>query len=77
MTKPIFIVGLPIDCSNSELERVQKSLDQKLEDYYSLVYTTNENEIQFKTFYEKDFDEIKYEELKQIVQDSIDKKVNK
>lgn len=74
MTKPIFIVGLPIDCSNTELERVQKLLDRKLEDYYSLVYTTNDNEIQFKAFYEKDFDEIKYEQLKQIVQDSINNK---
>lgn len=74
MTKPIFIVGLPLDCSDTELEYVQKLLDRKLEDYYSLVYTTNDNEIQFKAFYEKDFDQIKYEELKQIVQDSINNK---
>lgn len=74
MTKPIFIVGLPLDRSDTELEHVQKLLDRELKDYYSLVYTTNDNEIQFKAFYEKDFDEIKYEELKQIVQDSINNK---
>jgi hypothetical protein len=43
----------------------------KLEGYYVLVYKTNEEEIQFKCFYEKDFNDVKFEELKQTVKDML------
>ena len=71
MTKPIFLVGLPQMASREQIEDVQKNLEQKLEQYYPLVYQTNRNEIDFKCFFEKDFDEVKYEDLKQIVRDAV------
>lgn len=71
MTKPIFLVGLPKMASIEKIENSQKSLERKLEDYYVLVYMTSENEIQFKCFYEKDFDDVKFEELKKIVKDAL------
>jgi len=57
--------------SREQIEDVQKNLEQKLEQYYPLVYQTNRNEIDFKCFFEKDFDEVKYEDLKQIVRDAV------
>lgn len=71
MTKPIFLVGLPQMASIEQIEEVQKNLERKIEQYYPLVYQTNGNEIDFKCFFEKDFDEVKYEELKQIVRDAV------
>ena len=71
MTKPIFLVGLPQMASREQIEDVQKNLERKLEQYYPLVYQTNGDEIDFKCFFEKDFDEVKYEELKQIVRDAV------
>ena len=67
MTKPIFLVGLPQMTSIEQVEGVQKNLERKLEQYYPLVYLTNGSEIDFKCFFEKDFDEVKFEELKEIV----------
>jgi hypothetical protein len=71
MTKPIFLVGLPKYASTEQIEDVQKNLELKLEQYYPLVYQTNGSEIDFKCFFEKDFNEVKYEELKQIVRDAV------
>ena len=67
MIKPIFLVGLPQMTSREQVEGVQKNLERKLEQYYPLVYLTNGSEIDFKCFFEKDFDEVKFEELKEIV----------
>ena len=57
--------------SFEQIEEVQKNLEQKLEQYYPLVYMTNSGEIDFKCFFEKDFDEVKFDELKQIVRDAV------
>ncbi len=56
--------------SIEQIEEIQKNLEQKFEQYYTLVYTTNSSEIEFKCFFEKDFDVVKFEELKQIVRDA-------
>jgi hypothetical protein len=71
MTKPIFLVGLPQMVSLEQIEEVQKNLEQKLKQYYTLVYMANSSEIDFKCFFEKDFDEVKFDELKQIVRDAV------
>ena len=71
MIKPIFLVGLPKGASIEQIEQSQKSLESKLDGYYALVYSTNETEIQFKCFFEKDFDNIKFDELKQIVKEGL------
>ncbi len=71
MTKPIFLVGLPQMASLEQIEEVQKNLEQKLKQYYPLVYMTNSSKMDFKCFFEKDFDEVKFDELKQIVRDAV------
>ena len=71
MTKPIFLVGLPALATTEELYFHQSKLNEKLKQYYVLVHQTNGEELTFKCFYEKDFDQVKFEELKQIVNDSI------
>ena len=69
MTKPIFLVGVPRNTDYEQVLKSQVELERKLDGYYSLVYQTNQDEIKFQCFYEKDFDEVKFEELKQIVKE--------
>jgi len=57
--------------SREQIEDVQKNLEGKLEQYYPLVYRTNGSEIDFKCFFEKDFDEVKFDELKEIVRNAV------
>jgi len=73
MTKPIFLVGLPSELDIKQFETIQTLLENKLIEYYVIVYRTNESEIQFKCFYKKDFDDIKFEELKAIVKNELKK----
>ena len=71
MTKPIFVVGIPSYRVETEMmDSIQKNLDKKMKGYYVIVYSTNMDEIEFKCFYEKDFNEVKFEELKQIVKNT-------
>jgi hypothetical protein len=69
MTKPIFIVGLPANTSDYAVEHTKEHLDAQLTGYYILVHTHQGEEAEFDCFYEKDFNEVKYEELKQIVKE--------
>lgn len=72
MAKPIFIVELPGNSFDMQTrDNVQHYLDEKFDDYHILVTTTYSDTIEYKAFFEKDFDEVKYEELKQIVRDNI------
>jgi hypothetical protein len=71
MTKPIFTVGLPKHTSGHEVEKIKHNLDSELTEYYILVHTHQGEEINFNCFYEKDFNEVKYEELKKIVKDRL------
>jgi hypothetical protein len=71
MLKPIFLVGIPFEYGVERITEFQKYLDLKLEQYYPLVYSTNGSEIEFKCFFEKDMSEVKYEELKKIITDSL------
>jgi hypothetical protein len=66
MAKPIFLVGLPYEAAN-QIHVFQQELDRVLTDYHTLIYIHNKDEIEFRAFYEKDFNEVKYEELKSIV----------
>ncbi len=78
MAKPIFIAGIPRIIGNSrtgDVRDIQKMLEEKFADYHVLVYLKCEDEggePDFQVFYEKDFDEVKYEELKEIVRAKID-----
>lgn len=74
MAKPIFLIGLPYKrVHQAQIYDIQKSLESKFTDYYTLVYTQhNVEDVLFNVFYEKDFNEIKYEELKEIVRQEYD-----
>ncbi len=74
MPKPIFTVGLPVRFASKEkLDLAQKAFKSTMPDYHVLVYPTVEEDTQFKAFYEKDFDDIKFEELKSLVSAEIQK----
>ncbi len=71
MAKPIFIIGASFPDMKSYY-RAQENIHQVLgEDYYCILYPHNHDTPHFQVFYEKDFNEVKYEELKQLVGDLI------
>lgn len=78
MPKPIFTIGLPSQTTREAYEETSKEIGRRkdlLEDYYVLVYINPRSEdFCFNTFYEKDFDEVKLEELKQFIQDETQNK---
>jgi hypothetical protein len=65
MAKPIFIIFIPVEMTK-EMDKIQEQLTNKLDDYHILSVTHEKPEIEFKAFYEKDFTEIKFTELRQI-----------
>lgn len=67
MAKPIFIVGIPNIQSEEQMSNITKSLEQRMTDYHVLVYLIETETPTFECFYEKDFDEVKFEELKEII----------
>lgn len=77
--KPIAVIYLPSDvradgekitwkdCANT-----QKKLDEDKPDYYWFVLLKNDtSDVEFKVFYEKEFTEIQYAELKNIIEQAI------
>jgi hypothetical protein len=71
MTKPIFLVGLQSSATHEDINDAAISLKKLDKDYYVIVHIGKTEHIEFQCFFEKDFDEIKYEEVKQIVRDSL------
>lgn len=69
--KPIFIVGLQNSINASHIDEISKSIQAVITDYHVLVHTTNNDNNQFQVFYEKDFNDVKFDELKKIVSDSL------
>lgn len=67
MAKPIFIVRYPKVVSIEQALELEKMVNNKLPDYHCFICQSDIDNFKFECFYEKDFDEIKYEELKQIV----------
>lgn len=73
MAKPIFIVFAAKNIERERRTDIANMLTNKIDDYHCLVVSTDNNENEFKVFYEKDFNEVKFEELKRIVEDAIKK----
>lgn len=71
MAKPIFIVEAPIMQTQEEFVNTQKVLESKLNDYHVLIVQTNVDDFNFKVFYDKDFTEINYDELKKLIKEKI------
>lgn len=76
MAKPIVVLTLNISPDYTAFEHAKKYLDNLLGDeYYNLVLAGNETKIQ--VFYEKDFNQVKYEELKRIIEKEVANETNK
>jgi hypothetical protein len=67
MVKPIFIVGVPKELTENDFLKIKENLISQLRDYHTLIYTHTKPELEFNAFYEKDFNEVKYEELKELI----------
>ena len=71
MAKPIFIVETPMMQTHEEFVNTQKLLENKLNDYHVLIVQTNVDDFNFKVFYDKDFTEINYDELKKFIKEKL------
>jgi hypothetical protein len=65
--KPIILLGLPKSTDIEMFSEIQKSLEQKIEQYYVISYINNEENVDFQVFFEKDFDESGFEGIKEYV----------
>ena len=73
MAKPIFTVGLPSESFRTleDWNLLELELKNKFKDYDTLLYTHNGDEVKFDCFFEKDFNKVKYEQLKKIIKDKM------
>ena len=71
MAKPIFIVEAPMMQTQEEFANVQKLLENKLNDYHVLMVKMDVNDFNFKVFYDKDFTEINYDELRKLIKERL------
>ncbi len=71
--KPIVFINLPItDMSeNDDFMRFGKDSRKAMPDYHVIVAMSDIKEIDIKVFYEKDFNKVKFDELKEIVKSNI------
>jgi len=72
--KPIVIVKIGLLSNTEENKKLTDMLEDRFEGYHVLVcFVGNLPEPEFQVFYEKDFNHVKFEELKQIVKDNYKK----
>ena len=73
--KPILVVSLPYTASIADYQDVRESLYERGigDDYHILVINSGKEETIIEVFYEKDFNKVKFEELKEIVKNSLKK----
>ncbi len=71
--KPIFTVGLPKCANLSDIETLNNKISEKMNDYHVLIYVSNSDGYIFEVFYEKDFNQVKFDELKKIIKNSLNK----
>jgi hypothetical protein len=70
--KPIFIIKVSDNILSDKSEELFKQFRKKWNDYHTLIITTDKDqEPEFLCFNVKDLDEIKFDELKEIVLNAI------
>ena len=69
--KPIFAIGLSSFTDDCVLEETAQRLKRELKDYHTIVYVNSVDDIKLDCFFEKDFNHVKYEELKEIIKQSL------
>lgn len=73
MPKPIIFLGIPEGPDFSISNFIEKSIGGKFRDeYHFLIYKIKRDVPKMEVFYEKDFNEVRYEELKAIVKKALD-----
>ncbi len=77
--KPILVIYLSSHISQYDTDVAMKGLEEmKLtQDYYVLAVPSNGEETKVEVFYEKDFNEVKYNQLKKIIADKMAKRHNR
>lgn len=69
MAKPIFITKLPIEF-REENDRIKDLLSNQLYDYHVIVIIQESDKIEFEVFYEKDFKEVDFEYLENLIKNT-------
>jgi len=76
MAKPICVIfyNKDFDKSQQTYREIADFLDNKMPDYHVFFLPKHDNEetLEFKVFHEKDFTEIQYQELRQLVENAIE-----
>ena len=74
--KPIFTISIPSGSEDDTkmCEDISKLLHEKMKDYHTLVFVHGESDVKVEVFYEKDFNKVKFAELKKIVKDKLKSK---
>jgi len=68
--KPIIAITIPHYMAQEGVDKISKSVKETVkEEYHVFIITNNSDEINFQVFYEKDFNEVKYKELKTIIKE--------
>jgi len=69
--KPIFAIGLPniTEENLDSMHQIQSKLGKSFKDYHVLTYANSGEVFKFDCFYLKDFNQVKYEELKNIIKE--------
>lgn len=74
--KPILIVKLPIvhPLGKEQITNIENHVLLKTNNEYHVIVLVgvNNRDIEFQTFYQKDFTEVNYQELKEIIMKSIE-----
>lgn len=67
MSKPIFIVKLPITFSDEKCREALDAFKDKLPEYHVLMVMNSINDWDFKLFSDKEIEPIELEKLKEII----------
>lgn len=73
MSKPIVVIKMPQYASNNDINSLaeQFRLGTIQQDYHIIMFGTKLNDIDVQVYYEKDFNKVKFEELKDIIEKSV------
>ncbi len=73
--KPLVVITIPNIGNNEEMVNVLKVVKEAFDGQYLHLVVSVDEELcplpTFQVFYEKDFNKVKYEELKQIILDKL------
>jgi len=69
--KPILIINIPNSYTMQIVQQISVDATKDMSEYHVLTIQQDVPLITFEVFYEKDFNKVKYEELKEIVKQNL------